>query len=120
MYLCGLIQISSRRAKNCILVIVNDQSRFTWTMFLKSKDDTILISITIASKLKSNFRELLKGSFRTIIQNMSIQCLMSFPLSTTSVATFISCTPQQNELVKIKNKILVGIARAMLLYVKVP
>ncbi|XP_049358857.1 uncharacterized protein LOC125823532 [Solanum verrucosum] len=40
MGLCGPVKIQSRNGKKYILVIVDDYSRFTWTMFLKSKSET--------------------------------------------------------------------------------
>jgi len=40
MDLCGPVKIQSRNGKKYILVIVDDYSRFTWTMFLKSKSET--------------------------------------------------------------------------------
>ncbi|XP_027772372.1 cytosolic sulfotransferase 12-like [Solanum pennellii] len=40
MDLCGYVKAQSRGGKKYILVIVDDYSRFTWTMFLKSKYET--------------------------------------------------------------------------------
>ncbi|GJW06646.1 retrovirus-related pol polyprotein from transposon TNT 1-94 [Tanacetum coccineum] len=41
MDLCGPIQIESINEKKYILVIVDDYSRYTWTYFLRSKDETL-------------------------------------------------------------------------------
>jgi len=38
--LCGPMRITSRGAKIYVLVMVDDYSRFTWTLFLASKDET--------------------------------------------------------------------------------
>nr|GEV74309.1 hypothetical protein [Tanacetum cinerariifolium] len=38
--LCGLMQVASRNGKKYILVIVDEYSRYTWTLFLRSKDET--------------------------------------------------------------------------------
>nr|GEZ59251.1 hypothetical protein [Tanacetum cinerariifolium] len=38
--LCGPIRVASINGKKYILVIVNDYSRYTWTLFLRSKDET--------------------------------------------------------------------------------
>jgi len=38
--LCGPMRITSRVRKRYVLVIVDDYSRFTWTLFLASKDET--------------------------------------------------------------------------------
>nr|GEV58936.1 retrovirus-related Pol polyprotein from transposon TNT 1-94 [Tanacetum cinerariifolium] len=40
MDLCGLMQVASINGKKYILVIVDDYSRYTWTLFLCSKDET--------------------------------------------------------------------------------
>ena len=38
--LCGPMRITSRGGKRYVLVIVDDYSRFTWTLFFASKDET--------------------------------------------------------------------------------
>ena len=38
--LCGPIRITSRGDKRYVFVIVDDYSRFTWTLFLASKDES--------------------------------------------------------------------------------
>ncbi|GJT26441.1 retrovirus-related pol polyprotein from transposon TNT 1-94 [Tanacetum coccineum] len=40
MDLCGPIRVESINGKKYILVIVDDYSRYTWTHFLRSKDET--------------------------------------------------------------------------------
>nr|GEU56161.1 retrovirus-related Pol polyprotein from transposon TNT 1-94 [Tanacetum cinerariifolium] len=40
MDLCGPMRVASINGKKCILVIVDDYSRYTWTLFLRSKDET--------------------------------------------------------------------------------
>ncbi|GJU75635.1 retrovirus-related pol polyprotein from transposon TNT 1-94 [Tanacetum coccineum] len=40
MDLCGPIRVESINRKKYILVIVEDYSRYTWTLFLRSKDET--------------------------------------------------------------------------------
>nr|GEU60100.1 integrase, catalytic region, zinc finger, CCHC-type, peptidase aspartic, catalytic [Tanacetum cinerariifolium] len=39
MDLCGLMRVESFNGKKYMLVIVNDYSRYTWTHFLRSKDE---------------------------------------------------------------------------------
>lgn len=39
IYLCGLIKTASKEGKNYMLVIIDDYSRFTWTFFLRSKEE---------------------------------------------------------------------------------
>nr|GEZ00810.1 hypothetical protein [Tanacetum cinerariifolium] len=38
--LCGPMRVASINGKKCVLVIVDDYSRYTWTYFLRSKDET--------------------------------------------------------------------------------
>nr|GEU40425.1 retrovirus-related Pol polyprotein from transposon TNT 1-94 [Tanacetum cinerariifolium] len=38
--LCGLMRVASINGKKYILVIVDDYSRYTWTLFLRAKDET--------------------------------------------------------------------------------
>nr|GFC83345.1 retrovirus-related Pol polyprotein from transposon TNT 1-94 [Tanacetum cinerariifolium] len=40
MDLCGPMRVSSINGKRYVLVIVDDYSRYTWTYFLRSKDET--------------------------------------------------------------------------------
>ncbi|GKE37722.1 retrovirus-related pol polyprotein from transposon TNT 1-94 [Tanacetum coccineum] len=49
MDLCGPMQVESINGKKYVLVIVNDYSRYNWTHFLRSKDETpeVLIDFLI-------------------------------------------------------------------------
>ncbi|GJT93107.1 retrovirus-related pol polyprotein from transposon TNT 1-94 [Tanacetum coccineum] len=40
MDLCGPMRVASINGKKYILVVVDDYSRYTWTLFLRSKDET--------------------------------------------------------------------------------
>ena len=40
MDLCGPMRVQSRGGKRYVFVVVDDYSRFTWTMFLATKDET--------------------------------------------------------------------------------
>ncbi|GKB82070.1 retrovirus-related pol polyprotein from transposon TNT 1-94, partial [Tanacetum coccineum] len=40
MDLCGPMRVASINGKKYILIIVDDYSRYTWTLFLRSKDET--------------------------------------------------------------------------------
>nr|GEW88979.1 hypothetical protein [Tanacetum cinerariifolium] len=40
MNLCGPMRVASINGKKYILVIIDDYSRYTWTLFLRSKDET--------------------------------------------------------------------------------
>ncbi|XP_060210774.1 uncharacterized protein LOC132637744 [Lycium barbarum] len=45
MDLCGPMRIQNRGGKKYIFVIVDDISRFTWTLFLRTKDETLLVFV---------------------------------------------------------------------------
>ncbi|GKE39526.1 retrovirus-related pol polyprotein from transposon TNT 1-94 [Tanacetum coccineum] len=45
MDLCGPMQVESINGKKYVIVIVDDYSRYTWTHFLRSKDETPVVLI---------------------------------------------------------------------------
>ncbi|GKA01719.1 retrovirus-related pol polyprotein from transposon TNT 1-94, partial [Tanacetum coccineum] len=90
MDLCGPIRVVSINGKMYILVIVDDYSRFTWVRFLKTKDEA-LAAITL----------------REFYENVGI-----------SHQTSVACTPQQNGVVKRRNRTLIEAARTMLIFSK--
>ena len=55
--LCGPTRITSRCGKRYVLVIVDDYSRFTWTLFLASKDENFKKFLTFLKRTgkKSRF-----------------------------------------------------------------
>nr|GFB76006.1 retrovirus-related Pol polyprotein from transposon TNT 1-94 [Tanacetum cinerariifolium] len=90
MDLCGPMRVASINGKRYVLVIVDDYSRYTWTYFLRSKDET---------------PETLHAYFSA--EGIQHQ---------TSVAR----TPEQNGVVETRNRTLVEAARTMLSAAKVP
>ena len=50
--LCGPMGIMSRRGKRYVCVIVDDYSRFTWTLFLASKDETFEKFVAFIKKVE--------------------------------------------------------------------
>jgi len=50
--LCGPMRIMSRGGKRYVCVIVDDYSRFTWTLFLASKDKTFEKFVAFLKRLK--------------------------------------------------------------------
>ncbi|GJU42902.1 retrovirus-related pol polyprotein from transposon TNT 1-94 [Tanacetum coccineum] len=93
MDLCGPMRVASINGKKYILVIVDDYSRYTWTLFLRSKDET---------------PEVLKD-FLTMIQ-------IIFKLK-----VFLSVTDRgTNGVVERRNRTLVEAARTMLSASKLP
>ncbi|GJQ93103.1 retrovirus-related pol polyprotein from transposon TNT 1-94 [Tanacetum coccineum] len=60
MDLCGPMRVASINGKKYILVMVDDYSRYTWTLFLRSKDET---------------PEVLKYFLKIIQQNLQAQVI---------------------------------------------
>nr|GEW83219.1 hypothetical protein [Tanacetum cinerariifolium] len=52
MDLCGPMRVTSINGKKYILVIVDDFSRYTWTLFLRSKDETSEVDGENLDKMK--------------------------------------------------------------------
>ncbi|XP_075077402.1 uncharacterized protein LOC142164119 [Nicotiana tabacum] len=50
--LCGTIRVPSRGGKKYVFVIVDDYSRFTWTLFLRSKDDTFEVFVEFVKMIQ--------------------------------------------------------------------
>nr|GEX77973.1 hypothetical protein [Tanacetum cinerariifolium] len=90
MDLCGLMRVASINGKRYVLVIVDDYSRYTWTYFLRSKDETP----------------------KTLHAYFATEGILH--------QTFVARTPEQNGVVKRRNRTLVDAARTMLSAAKVP
>ncbi|GKB96503.1 retrovirus-related pol polyprotein from transposon TNT 1-94, partial [Tanacetum coccineum] len=90
MDLCGPMRVASINGKKYILVIVDDYSRYTWTLFLRSKDET-------PETLHAYFKE------------EGIEHQTSTPR-----------TPEQNGVVERRNRTLVEATRTMLSAFKLP
>nr|GEW78420.1 retrovirus-related Pol polyprotein from transposon TNT 1-94 [Tanacetum cinerariifolium] len=98
MDLCGPMWVASINGKRYVLVIVDDYSRYTWTHFLRSKDETHGVLI-----------DFLRLTLHAYFDAEGI-------LHQTSIAR----TPEQNGVVKRWNCTLVEAARIMLSAAKVP
>nr|GEV50626.1 copia protein [Tanacetum cinerariifolium] len=58
MDLCGPMQVASINRKKYILVIVDDYSRYTWTLFLHSKDETPEVLKDFLTMIQRNLQAL--------------------------------------------------------------
>nr|GFC49485.1 retrovirus-related Pol polyprotein from transposon TNT 1-94 [Tanacetum cinerariifolium] len=54
--LCGPMRVASINGKKYILVIVDDYSRYTWTLFLRSKDETPEVLKDFITMIKRNLQ----------------------------------------------------------------
>nr|GFA02222.1 putative ribonuclease H-like domain-containing protein [Tanacetum cinerariifolium] len=117
----GPTSVSSISHKWYCLVVTDDFSRFTWTFFLKSKDDTsgILKKFIIEiENLKDLKVEIIRcdngGEFRN--KEMNDFCSQKGIKREFSNAR----TPQQNGVTKRRNRTLIKAARTMLADAKLP
>nr|GFA08069.1 retrovirus-related Pol polyprotein from transposon TNT 1-94 [Tanacetum cinerariifolium] len=94
--LCGLMRVESVNGKKCILVIVDDYSRFTWVKCLRSKDES------------PNF----------IIKFLKmIQVRLKVPVGI-SHETSVARSPQQNGVVERRNRTIIEASCTMLIYAR--
>ncbi|GJW09376.1 retrovirus-related pol polyprotein from transposon TNT 1-94 [Tanacetum coccineum] len=63
MDLCGPLRVESINGKKYVLVIVDDYSRYTWTYFLRSKDETLKVLIDFL-RLIQRGRQAQNGVFK--------------------------------------------------------
>ncbi|CAM9002570.1 unnamed protein product [Rhodiola kirilowii] len=121
MDLCGPVNIISRGGNRYIMVIVDDYSRYTWTIFLDSKDQTYsefeawlnLMENMLNRKLTSirtdNGTEFRNAQFLSLCREKGIDHNFSAPR-----------TPQQNSVMERKNRTLEDTSRTMMIASGVP
>ncbi|GJW72016.1 retrovirus-related pol polyprotein from transposon TNT 1-94 [Tanacetum coccineum] len=119
--LCGPMWVASINGKKCILVIVDDYSRFTWTLFLSSKDETPEVLKDFLKMIQQNLQapvifvltdrgtEFLNKTLNAFFKEEGVKHQTSTPR-----------TPKQNIIVKRRNRTLFEAARTMLLASKLP
>nr|GEZ90974.1 hypothetical protein [Tanacetum cinerariifolium] len=121
MDLCGPMRVASINGKRYVLVIVDDYSRYTWTHFLKSKDETPEVLIDFLRLVQRGLQAqviVVRTDKGTKILNQTLHAYFAAKgiLHQTSVAR----TPEQNGVVERQNRSLVEAARTMLSATKVP
>nr|GFA15206.1 retrovirus-related Pol polyprotein from transposon TNT 1-94 [Tanacetum cinerariifolium] len=119
--LCGPMRVASINGKRYVLVIVNDYSRYTWTHFLRSKDETPDIIIDFLRLIKRG----LQAQVKVVRTNKGTEFLNQtlyayFAVERIKHQTPVARTPEQNGVVKRRNRSLVEAARTMLSAAKVP
>nr|GEY84915.1 retrovirus-related Pol polyprotein from transposon TNT 1-94 [Tanacetum cinerariifolium] len=120
MDLCGPMRVESINGRKYVFVIVDDYSRYTWTHFLSSKDETLEVLI--------NFLRLVQRGLHAQVRIVRTDKGMEF-LNKTLHAYFaskrikhqtsVARKPEQNGIVKRRNRTLVEAARTMLSAAKV-
>nr|GEX49132.1 hypothetical protein [Tanacetum cinerariifolium] len=90
--LCGPMRVASINGKKYILVIVDDYSRYTWTLFLHSKDETPQVLKDFLMMIQRNPQAPSKGCrvynkrTRLIVESIHLQFDEIKEMSETSVA----------------------------------
>nr|GEV31171.1 hypothetical protein [Tanacetum cinerariifolium] len=121
MDLCGPMRVASINGKRYVLVIVDDYSRYTWTHFLRSKDETPKVLINYLRLVQKGLQaqvRIVRTDKGTEFLNHTLHAYFAAEgiLHQTSVAR----TPEQNGVVERRNRTLVEAAQTMLSTAKVP
>ncbi|GJS04035.1 retrovirus-related pol polyprotein from transposon TNT 1-94 [Tanacetum coccineum] len=121
MDLCGPMRVESINGKKYILVIVDDNSRYTWVYFRRTEDETpemikkfiaqvqLNFNVTILKVRTDNGTEFKNAILQAHYEKLGIMQQFS-----------ITRTPQQNGVVERRNRTLVEAARTMLIFSKSP
>nr|GFB64294.1 retrovirus-related Pol polyprotein from transposon TNT 1-94 [Tanacetum cinerariifolium] len=115
MDLCGPMRVASINGKIYVLVIVDDYSKYTWTHFLRSKDETPKVLIDFFRLVQRGLQaqvRVVRTDKGTKFLNQTLHAYFAAEgiLHQTSVAR----TPEQNGIVERQNRTLVEAARTML------
>nr|GFA89284.1 retrovirus-related Pol polyprotein from transposon TNT 1-94 [Tanacetum cinerariifolium] len=115
MDLCGPMRVASINGKKYILVIVDDYSNYTWTLFLHSKDETPEVLKDFLMMIQRNLQALVI----TVRTDRGIEFLNKtlnafFKKEGIEHLTSTARTPKQNGVVERQNRTLVEAARTML------
>nr|GEV63430.1 putative ribonuclease H-like domain-containing protein [Tanacetum cinerariifolium] len=112
--LCGRMCVASANGKKYILVIVDDHSPFKWVNFLRSKDEApdfiIMFLKMIQVRLKTHIRRI-RTNNRTEFVNQTL--CEYYEKINISHETSITRSPQQNGVVKRRNRTLIEAARTI-------
>nr|GFC64911.1 hypothetical protein [Tanacetum cinerariifolium] len=145
MDLCGPMRVASINGKRYVLVIVDDYSRYTWTHFLRSKDETPKVLIDLLRLVQRGLQAQVKvvrtdkgtkflnqtlhaglhAQVRSVRTDKGTEFLnktlhVYFAQEGIEHQTSTTQTPEQNGLVERRNRTFVEAARTMLSAAKVP
>ncbi|GJW55787.1 retrovirus-related pol polyprotein from transposon TNT 1-94 [Tanacetum coccineum] len=121
MDLCGPMRVASINGKKYILVIVDDYSRYTWTLFLRSKDETPEVLKDFLTMIQRNLQAqviTVRTDRGTKFLNKTLHAY--FKEEGIDHQTSTPRTPEQNGVVERRNRTLVEAARTMLSASKLP
>nr|GEW49795.1 hypothetical protein [Tanacetum cinerariifolium] len=121
MDLCGPMRVASINGKKYVLVIVDDYSRYTWTYFLRSKDETLKVLIELLRLVRRGLHaqvRIVPTDKGTKFLNKTLHAY--FASEGIHHQTSVARTPKQNGVLERRNRTLVEAARTMLSAAKVP
>ncbi|GKF57894.1 putative ribonuclease H-like domain-containing protein, partial [Tanacetum coccineum] len=107
--------------KKYILVIVDDYSRFTWVMFLRSKDETLEFVVKLLKQLQVGLKKTVRNvrtDNGTEFVNKDLTAYYE-SVGITHEKTVLR-TPQQNGIVERRNRTFVEAAQTMLIFSRAP
>nr|GEY32251.1 ribonuclease H-like domain-containing protein [Tanacetum cinerariifolium] len=113
MDLCGPVWVASINRKKYILVIVDDYSRYAWTLFLHSKDETPKVLKDFLTMIQRNLQApviTVRTDRGTEFLNKTLNAF--FKEEGIEHQTSITRTPEHNSIVKRQNRTLVEAARS--------
>nr|GEU86849.1 hypothetical protein [Tanacetum cinerariifolium] len=121
MDLCGPMRVESINGKKYVLVIVDDYSRYMWTHFLRSNDETPEVLIDFLRLVQRG----LYAQIRTVRTDKGTEFLNKtlhayFATEGIEHQTSVAQKPEQNGVVEKRNHTLVEAAQTMLSAAKVP
>ncbi|GJZ99955.1 retrovirus-related pol polyprotein from transposon TNT 1-94 [Tanacetum coccineum] len=121
MDLCGPMRVESINGNKYVLVIVNDYSEYTWTHFLRSKDESPAVLIDLLTLVQRGIHV----QVRTVRTDKGTKFLNKtlhayFAKEGIRQETSTARTPEQNGIVERRNRTLVKAAQTMLSAAKVP
>nr|GEY42199.1 retrovirus-related Pol polyprotein from transposon TNT 1-94 [Tanacetum cinerariifolium] len=117
MDLCGPMRFESINGKRYVLVVVDDYSRYTWVLFLHSKDKASDVIISFIKKTQVNLQfqvQCVRTDNGTEFKNKTLGKF--FDEVGISQQFCAARTPQQNRVVERRNRTLVETARTMLTF----
>nr|GEY07905.1 hypothetical protein [Tanacetum cinerariifolium] len=121
MDLCGPMRVASINRKRYVLVIVDGYSRYTWTHFLRSKDETPEVLIDFLRLVQRGLQaqvRVVRTDKGTEFLNQSLHAY--FVAEGIHHQTSVARTPKQKSIVERRNRTLVETVRTMLRAAKVP
>nr|GEZ81049.1 hypothetical protein [Tanacetum cinerariifolium] len=102
MDLCGPMRVASINGKRYVLVIVDDYSRYTWTHFLRSKDETPKVLIDLLRLVQRG----IQAQERIVRTDKGTEFLNQTLHAYFAAEGILHQTPEQNDVVKRRNHTL--------------